>query len=89
MGIRGRVVKALGGTELIGDPASIVEIGTVELAISEIAVMRLRDAGFVVDSVPESRLVEPSALSLRPMARIFCRLDQSSAATDLLNSLFT
>ncbi len=87
MSVKSRLIRLLGGTEVVGDPDEFIEAGLVAFMVSEIVVAKLDDADIPAHAVPE-RSMGASGLAQRvPKARIFVRRRDINAAMPIINEV--
>ena len=83
MGVRRWFLGLLSrGQEPDGDPAELVDLETVPLAVGPLTIARLEQAGFSVTGIESFNI----ATNVRSHMRIMVRRDQFTAAAELLRS---
>ena len=86
MGIRDRLMRALGGDEPLAKEGTVVEAASVDLWRSELIVIELKDHEIPARAVPTSPY---PALTIKPMARIMVRSEHLAEARRLIDAIIT
>ena len=83
MGVRRWFLDLLSrGEEPVGDPAEMVDLEMVPLAVGPMTIARLEDAGIAATGIESFNI----ATNVRSHMRIMVRRDQFTAAAELLRS---
>jgi hypothetical protein len=89
VGIREWLVGRLGGDDVVGDPAQLVEVGLVALAVSEIVLLRLAEEGIDAVAHEQAWYGSPFRFQTRPMARVMVRLADLERARPIVDEVST